>query len=151
MYFSLTNKKIKYFNIIWIINNILYFFLLDYKSIYVYESLSIRVISTFLCLIILFYSFKNKLSKITYYLAEFNIYFSLPFFFTFMLIKSNISAYWLLNCMSALYFTMILIPPNKSLKWIFLAIMIAIIINYKIFPYDIIQNMEAKKFKYSIL
>lgn len=151
MYFSLTNKKIKYFNIIWIINNILYFFLLDYKSIYVYESLSIRIISTFLCLIILFYSFKNKLSKTTYYLAEFNIYFSLPFFFTFMLIKSNISAYWLLNCMSALYFTMILIPPNKSLKWIFLAIIIAIIMNYQIFPYDLIQNMEAKKFKYSIL
>ena len=151
MYSSLTNKKIKYFNIIWIINNILYFFLLDYKSIYVYESLSIRIISTFLCLVILFYSFKNKLSKITYYLAEFNIYFSLPFFFTFMLIKSNISAYWLLNCMSALYFTMILIPPNKSLKWIFLAIIIAIIINYKIFPYDLIQNMETKKFKYSIL
>lgn len=151
MYFSLTNKKIKYFNIIWIINNILYFFLLDYKSIYVYESLSIRIISTFLCLIILFYSFKNKLSKITYYLAEFNIYFSLPFFFTFMLIKSNISAYWLLNCMSALYFTMILIPPNKSLKWIFLAIIIAIIMNYQIFPYYLIQNMEAKKFKYSIL
>jgi hypothetical protein len=151
MYFSLTNRKIKYFNIIWVINNILYFFLLDYKSIYVYESLSIRIISTFLCLIILFYSFKNKLSKTTYYLAEFNIYFSLPFFFTFMLIKSNISAYWLLNCMSALYFTMILIPPNKSLKWIFLAIIIAIIMNYQIFPYDLIQNMESKKFKYSIL
>jgi hypothetical protein len=46
---------------------------------------------------------------------------------------------------------MILIPPNKSLKWIFLAIIIAIIINYKIFPYDLIQNMETKKFKYSIL
>jgi len=46
---------------------------------------------------------------------------------------------------------MILIPPNKSLKWIFLAIIIAIIINYKIFPYDLIQNMEIKKFKYSIL
>jgi hypothetical protein len=151
MYFSLTNKKIKYFNIIWIINNILYFFLLDYKSIYVYESLSIRIISTLLCLIILVYSFKNKPSKTTYYLAEFNIYFSLPFFFTFMLIKSNFSSYWLLNCMSALYFTMILIPPKKSLKWIFLAIMIAIIMNYQIFPYDHIQNMEAKKFKYSIL
>jgi hypothetical protein len=53
--------------------------------------------------------------------------------------------------MSALYFTMILIPPNKSLKWIFLAIIIAIIMNYQIFPYDLIQNMEAKKFKYSIL
>ena len=151
MYFSLTNRKIKYFNIIWVINNILYFFLLDYKSIYLYESLSIRIISTFLCLIILFYSFKNKISKTIYYLAEFNIYFSLPFFFTFMLMKSNISAYWLLNCMSALYFTMILIPPNKSLKCIFLAIIIAIIMNYKIFPYDLIQNMEAKKFKYSIL
>jgi hypothetical protein len=46
---------------------------------------------------------------------------------------------------------MILIPPNKSLKWIFLAIIITIIINYKIFPYDLIQNMEIKKFKYSIL
>jgi hypothetical protein len=53
--------------------------------------------------------------------------------------------------MSALYFTMILIPPNKSLKWIFLAIIIAIIMNYQIFPYDLIQNMESKKFKYSIL
>ena len=151
MYFSLTKRKIKYFNIIWTINNILYFFLLDYNSVYVYESLSIRIISTFLCLVILFLSFKNKLNNTIYYLTEFNIYFSLPFFFTFMLIKSNISAYWLLNSMSALYFTMILIPPNKSLKWIFLSIIIAIIANHKIFPYDLIQNIEVKKLKYSIL
>lgn len=151
MYFSLTKRKIKYFNVIWIINNILYFFLLDYNSNYIYESLSIRIISTFLCLVILFFSFKNKLHNTIYYLTEFNIYFSLPFFFTFMLIKSNISAYWLLNSMSALYFTMILIPPNRSLKWIFLSIIIAIIVNYKIFPYDLTQNIEIKKFKYSIL
>ena len=148
---TLTLKKIKFFNIIWIINNLIFFLLFDYNKEYAYSSLVIRIISTLLCIMPLILLQKSTYRRLSFIITNFNIYLSLPFFFSYMLIISELSMHWLMNCISALFFTMILIPPKESIKWIFLSLFIAIAINYETLPTDLFSNVDFKNIKSLIL
>lgn len=102
-------EEIKLFGIIMCINYPLYWLIWGQNSDKI--DISLRLIATFLCLGLLLKNFWPKKRR-NFFLIYWHITltFCLPFFFTFMLLKNQVSAVWLMNCMSALFFNLLVTP-----------------------------------------
>jgi signal transduction histidine kinase len=99
--------EVKYFGLIMSINYPLYW-LIWYQAHNDTLDIILRLGATSLCLgLLLKNHWPLKLLKYFSTYWYFSLTFCLPFFFTFMTLKYHGSAVWLMNCMSALFFSLI--------------------------------------------
>ena len=83
------------------ISNPIYYFLWYYFDSDTYDSLAMRLVVTTLCFPLLFTKFvQKKYADFLPYYWHGTILLTLPFFFTFMLLKNNFSYEWSLNSLS---------------------------------------------------
>ena len=98
------------FGIFGVITYPLYYFIWAYTNTQGYENLTLRLIAAFLCVPLIF---KEKLPKkilrllpIYWYLT---LLYSLPFLFTFLILKNGLSYPWVLNGMTVVVLSVLLL------------------------------------------
>lgn len=104
-----SRRQIISYGIILTINYPLYYLIWLYASYQTYENLTLRLSASLFCFLLVFKDYwpKNfeRFFSIYWYLT---VIYSLPFFFTFMTLKNSGSAMWLMNCVSVLFFLLLL-------------------------------------------
>lgn len=134
------------FALVWIINNVSYFLLFDSSSSYATFSFTTRIISSCLCLLLIWLEISNyKYKKIIWYCT---IIYSLPFFFGMMILRSDFSTYWLMNFISAAFFTVILLNLSDAIVCFIIGLLGVFIVRYitKEEYYFISEILEFKDF-----
>ncbi len=105
-----TGAQYKAYGIFGSFNFPLYYIVWLYLSPETYESLTLRIICTLLCFSLIFHEkWPNNLKKylpIYWYLT---LTFTLPFFFTFMLIMNHGSEMWMTNTIVIVFFMLLLV------------------------------------------
>ncbi|MDF1761556.1 MAG: histidine kinase dimerization/phospho-acceptor domain-containing protein [Coxiellaceae bacterium] len=105
-----TEKQIFLFGIVLFFNYPIFYLIWKYAAIQSYESLTLRIFASFICIpLICVRQWPKKLSKfipIYWYCA---VTFCLPFFFTYMTIMNHGAVVWLLNLILALLLIFILL------------------------------------------
>jgi len=104
------------FAIIMAINYPFYLFIWDQSGNEGYLGVELRLIATGLCLALLFR--KHWPSKIEKWLPIYwlgTVTFCLPFFFVYMTMKNNGELLWILNTLSALFFTLIILDFPRAM------------------------------------
>lgn len=88
----------------------IYYLIWHNVSLQAYESMPLRLIAIALCLGLALKNYwPQKLRPFLSAYWYFTIFYIMPFFFTFMLLKNNFSNIWLQNSMTALFFMILLI------------------------------------------
>ncbi len=105
-----SSRQIVTFGILMALNHPLYQLIWSIESAKNYQNTYLRLIATVLSLLIAVSPYwpqrVKRLLPLVWYLA---LCFCLPFFFTFMSLKSHLGAVWMMNSMSALFFMFLLI------------------------------------------
>ncbi|MBA2653208.1 MAG: response regulator [Tatlockia sp.] len=111
-----SRRQIVAFGVVLFINYPLYYVIWLNTTQTNYENLPLRVIASALCLPLIFNAYwpKKALHWLTIYWCITACY-CLPFFFTFMLLKNNADALWLMNLVSATFFILLLFDVITSL------------------------------------
>jgi signal transduction histidine kinase len=87
----------------------LYHFIWLFTGATTYENFPLRILASLLCIpLIIKKHLPSKLQKILPFYWYLLLIYCLPFFFTFMALKNNLSILWLLNVMSALVWGVLL-------------------------------------------
>lgn len=99
-----------FFGICGVINYPLYWFIWKFYSIQGYENLALRITATCLCIPLIFFKYwsanlKNWAS--IYWYAT--LTFCLPFFFTFMTLKNQVSPIWMMSLISIMFWLILLV------------------------------------------
>lgn len=104
-----SGRQIVAFGIILTINYPLYYLIWLYASYQTYENLPLRLSASLCCSLLIFkdYWSKNLKAVLPFYWYATATY-CLPFFFTFMTLKNNGSTMWLMNCVSVIFFLLLL-------------------------------------------
>jgi signal transduction histidine kinase len=98
------------FGIFGVITYPLYFFLWKFANSGGYENLGLRLIVCALCIPLIFHKrWPEKLQKFLALYWYFTLLYCLPFLFTFFLLKNNASQIWILNIMTVLILTILLL------------------------------------------
>ncbi|MDF1794956.1 MAG: response regulator [Coxiellaceae bacterium] len=87
-----------------------YYFIWLYFDVQSYENLWLRITCTALCLLLVLHDYWPK--KLKPYLPVywyFTLFFTLPFFFTYMLLLNHGSLMWITNTIVIVFFTMLLV------------------------------------------
>jgi hypothetical protein len=104
-----------------IISNPIYYLLWFYSDHTTYDSFAVRSFISILCIPLLFQKhWSLKFKNLLPYYWHATIIYSLPFFFTFMLLKNNFSYEWSLNSLTG--FVLCIIFIDASLILLFLPI-----------------------------
>ena len=149
MFFCSKNYIVSWNNlfcILWILNNLIFFFVVDYKVLYTDIGISLRLTSTILCAVFLILTFLSN--KFTYLIRFINIFdkinicFSLPFFFCYMSMQSGFSSYWLMNSLSSILFSFILLDKKNPLLLILISCFCAVITYYYVHGAVIVINSQ---------
>jgi len=104
-----SNRLISMFAIIMAINYPAYLFIWLYNSPEEYLGVGLRAVATMLCLFLLFR--RHWPSKINKWLPVYwyaTVTYCLPFFFVYMTLKNHGDIVWIMNTLSALFFTLIM-------------------------------------------
>lgn len=134
-------SQIKLFGIIMSINYPLYFFLFDFNySPNIIISLVLRSFASLLCMSLIFIDYRKvNLSKSLYW--YFTIGYCLPFFFTFMSLLNNLSPIWLMNCISAVFFMMLILNFRSFIFILILGVSLGLtcyrFLSYTLEPLDL--------------
>lgn len=108
--------QIALFAMVMMINFPLFGVLWDYKSFQFNEEFFLRLIATGLCSLLVlhryWHSFFLKYLPVLWYLT---LLFCLPFFFCYLTLLNNGSTLWLMNCVSAIFFLLLVISALDSL------------------------------------
>lgn len=127
------------------ISNPIYYLLWYYFDHHTYESFTARLIINTLCIPLLFHKYwPERLIRLLPYYWHLTILYSLPFFFTFMLLKNNFSYEWSLNSLSGFILCIIFIDAPSLLISLIFGVGIGII-SYHLstpqpfYPFDKIQ------------
>jgi len=105
-----TGAQYKAYGIFGLFNFPLYYLIWLYLSPQTYENLFLRTICTILCFLLVFHSkWPNKLKKFLPIYWYFTLLFTLPFFFTFMLIMNHGAAMWVTNTIVIVFFIVLLV------------------------------------------
>ncbi len=87
-----------------------YFLNLHLLTPQTYSNLSLRIIASLLCLGLIFKNYwPEKLRPYIPVYWYFTLLYGLPFFFTFMMLKNDASNAWLLNILTVIFFTILVI------------------------------------------
>lgn len=104
-----SGRQIVSLGIILTINYPVYYLIWLYAAYQSYENLSLRLSASFFCALLIFKDYwPNNLKKFLPFYWYATVTYCLPFFFTFMTLKNNGSTMWLMNCVSALFFLLLL-------------------------------------------
>ncbi|AIL65684.1 Sensor histidine kinase [Rickettsiales bacterium Ac37b] len=129
------------FGIIMILNHLLYFFIFDYHSTEIINKITLRSIACILCLPLLFNNFYtlplNFHKKLYWYTV---LLYCLPFFFTFMTLLNHASAVWLMNCVSAAFFLVLLVNIKVALLILLLGSSLGLFLFTYVFSYKLVIN-----------
>lgn len=103
------DKQTLVYGIILAINYPLYYFIWLYASAQTYENLLLRLSASFFCVLLIIKNYWPKRLKVIFpYYWYFTVWYGLPFFFTFMTLKNHASTLWLMNCVSVMFFMLLL-------------------------------------------
>ena len=105
-----TGNQYKAYGIFGIINFPLYYLTWLYLSPQYYESLFLRVTCTLLCFLLALHEYwPKKLKKFLPIYWYFTLLFTLPYFFTYMLIMNHGAAMWVTNTIVIVFFVLLLV------------------------------------------
>ncbi len=105
-----TGAQYKAYGIFGIFNFPFYYIFWLYLSPETYENLLLRAICTLLCCLLIFHNkWPNQLKKYLPIYWCLTLTFTLPFFFTFMLIMNHGSAVWITNTIVIVFFMLLLV------------------------------------------
>ncbi len=115
-----SRRQLFAFGVVLFINYPLYYVIWLNTTQRNYENLPLRLIASALCVPLIFNTYwpKKTLHWLTIYWCITACY-CLPFFFTFMSLKNNIDALWLMNLVSATFFILLLFDVITSLTLLF--------------------------------
>jgi signal transduction histidine kinase/CheY-like chemotaxis protein len=115
-----SRRQLFAFGVVLFINYPLYYVIWLNTTQRNYENLPLRLIASALCVPLIFNTYwpKKALHWLTIYWCITACY-CLPFFFTFMSLKNNIDALWLMNLVSATFFILLLFDVITSLTLLF--------------------------------
>lgn len=103
------DKQTLAYGIILAINYPLYYLIWLYASVQTYENILLRLSASFFCVLLIIKNYWPKRLKVIFpYYWYFTVWYGLPFFFTFMTLKNQASTLWLMNCVSVLFFMLLL-------------------------------------------
>lgn len=92
----------------------LYYLLWFFSEPDIYENLTLRLVASALCIPLIFHRYVSdgfqRWLPIYWYLT---LMYCLPFFFTFMVLKNDLSTIWLLNAMSGLVWGVLLLDSSS--------------------------------------
>lgn len=110
-----SQRQLIAFGLIMSINYPIYFLIWYIADVQSYQNLPLRLTASLMCLSLVFNKrwprFIQKYLPIYWY---FTACFCLPFFFTFMMLKNDMSTLWLMNYMSILFFLILLFDVLSS-------------------------------------
>ncbi len=131
------------FGIFAVITYPLYYFIWKYADSGGYENLYLRIIAVVLCIPLIFINhWPEKLKKYIALYWYFTLLYCLPFLFTFFLLKNNFSYVWVLNTMTVIVLSVLLLDSVALIIILFLGVLagwLAFTITstpIKSFPYD---------------
>ncbi len=97
------------FGITLAINNPLFYFIWLTSLDKSYENILLRLSVSFFCVLLIVKDvWPKKLKKLLPYYWYFTVWYGLPLFFTFMTLKNNASTLWLMNCVSVIFFLLLI-------------------------------------------
>jgi signal transduction histidine kinase len=136
-----SSRQMLAFGIVLFINYPLYYIIWTSVGPDSIENLTLRLVGSLFCfpLILNKYWPKSKLHWLTMYWYIAACY-CLPFFFTFMLLQNHASTLWLMNCISVLFFVLLLFEVVTSVIILFLGTTIAYLAFIYLSPYPFSYN-----------
>jgi signal transduction histidine kinase len=103
-----SGSQINLFAIVMMINFPLFGLIWRAEELLSLEEVSFRIIATSLCLFLLSHRFwPNRLFKFLPFFWYFTLLFTLPFFFSYLTLQHHASTIWLMNCVSAVFFLLL--------------------------------------------
>lgn len=136
-----SSRQMLAFGVVLFINYPLYYIIWTSLGPDSIENLTLRLVGSLFCfpLILNKYWPKSKLHWLTLYWYTATCY-CLPFFFTFMLLQNHASTLWLMNCISVLFFVLLLFEVVTSVIILFLGTTIAYLAFIYLSPYPFSYN-----------
>ncbi len=114
------------FGVFGIVNYLLFYIVWRYISTESYENLTLRIIATVLCTLLILYKYWPRYLKpwlpLYWYIT---LLFCLPFFFTFLLLKNNLSNVWLMSTTVVMVWLMLLVDWLSFVVLLFLGVLLA--------------------------
>lgn len=110
-----SQRQLIAFGLIMSLNYPIYYLIWYFADAQSYQNLPLRLIASLMCLMLVFNKrwpkFMRRYLPIYWY---FTAFLCLPFFFTFMLLKNDMSTLWLMNYMSLIFFLILLFDVLSS-------------------------------------
>lgn len=104
-----SERQIFVYGIILTLNYFIYYVIWSFLSPQGYENLALRASASFFCFLLVLKDFwPKRLIKFLPIYWYFVVLYTLPFFFTFMTLMNHASVLWLMNCVSVLFFLVLL-------------------------------------------
>ncbi|WED44452.1 sensor histidine kinase [Legionella cardiaca] len=122
------SHQITLFAIVMMINFPLFGVLWKFEIFQVSEEFVLRIIATALCALLATHQFwPGRILKILPFLWYITLLFCLPFFFTYLTLLNHGSTLWLMNCVSAIFFLLLVTSALNALILLFLGVGLAFI------------------------
>ena len=117
------SHQITLFGIVMMINYPLFGVFWKLESFQMREEFTLRIIATILCALLAFNKFwPNPLLKILPVFWYFVLLFCLPFFFSYLTLINHASTLWLMNCVSAIFFLLLVTSALGALVLLFIGV-----------------------------
>ncbi|MCI5055148.1 MAG: HAMP domain-containing histidine kinase [Flavobacteriales bacterium] len=114
-------KLVRIFGILFFINYPVYYIVWTYGAKQSYENFWLRMFASLLCIPLIYINYwPEPLKLLRSYYWSFVVTFCLPFFFSYMTLRNDISIVWLLNLMLAIFLSLILLDLSSWLISMFI-------------------------------